>query len=79
MIIEKMTDISWTWFVLHFVREDANILLVPFSSIGNSALLEVGDNLHAYLYILLLFPFFAAFLVFPHHEICKNARPNGNT
>lgn len=79
MIIEKNTDISWTWFVLHFVHEDANILQVPFSSVGNSALLEVGDNLYAYLYILPSFPFFAAFLVFTHHEIYKNARPNGNT
>ena len=58
MIIEKNTDISWTWFVLHFVHEDANILQVPFSSVGNSALLEVGDNLYAYLYILPSFPFF---------------------
>ena len=41
MIIEKNTDISWTWFVLHFAHEDANILQVPFSSVGNSALLEV--------------------------------------
>ena len=49
MIIEKNTDISWTWFVLHFVHEHANILQVPFSSVGNSALLEVGDNLYAYL------------------------------
>lgn len=58
MIIEKNTDISWTWFVLHFVHEHANILQVPFSSVGNSALLEVGDNLYAYLYILPSFPFF---------------------
>lgn len=60
MIIEKNTDISWTWFVLHFVHEDANILQVPFSSVGNSALLEVGDNLYAYLYILPSFPFFCS-------------------
>ena len=57
MIIEKNTDISWTWSVLHFVHEDANILQVPFSSVGNSALLEVGDNLYAYLYTALI-PFF---------------------
>ena len=60
MIIEKNTDISWTWFVLHFAHEDANILQVPFSSVGNSALLEVGDNLYAYLYILPSFPFFCS-------------------
>ena len=69
MIIEKITDISWTWLVLHFVHEDANILQV----------LELGDNLHAYLFILPSFPFFAVFVVFAHHEIYKNARPNGYT
>ena len=52
VIIEKITDINWTWFVLHFVHEDANILQVLFNSVGNSSLLEVGDNLHAYLSML---------------------------
>ena len=79
VIIEKITDINWTWFVLHFVYEDANILQVLFNSVGNSSLLEVGDNLHAYLFILSSFPFFAVFPVFAHHKIYKNARPNGNT
>ena len=61
MIIEKITDINWTWFVLHFVYEDANILQVLFNSVGNSSLLEVGDNLHAYLFILSSFPFLQSF------------------